>query len=222
MFKRLIFLTLILLLFFDAWLFVVYFKPSLLSLQPTQISQSEKKFVSPDPTYQIPSGKVKEIFPGNLNQFAPPIVAFTSTLSGKPIVDKKNETVQIPISTLTSKGKKISASIILGKNQPKVSVLYTKEGVSGIDPIWFYELTSKLIPLLKEGDPIIVKIHSQRAPPSFFTDNRCDIDCKEYFQELNNNFNKNASFIKSLEGEIAPVDKLRIGPVVGLILYESP
>ena len=212
---KITYLILVLILLAGAALFYFYFLKD---------RSNPKEFRIEDQTYILSPGEVK-ILPGSYDYENGDLDPTEAILSGyiddDPIVNSETGETELEVNFKNKEGNEILVRVILGDDTNKILVTLASDGVVPIAREDKEMSVSEIRPLLKRGDPIIIRIYLDRVPDSLINSEGCSQLCLESLAPIRESFEVNNSLVQSIKTSQKPESTggLQARGVSGLVIF---
>ncbi len=211
--RRFLMLLLAVFILADIFLFSFYFINK--SRNPVSLSPT-KQFKSEDSRYKISPGKVN-ISQGNLDQLLLKEALLYGIINKPP--RKESSEWDLAVSFSTSSKKNFIADIVLTHKNDQILALLAKNGIIGKRQIWSVYNISDIIPYLKVGNPILIKLNIEEASDVFLNNAGCDLYCRSFYEVSNKFLNNNLALMDQVNGKNDVKNQLQVGPVNSIVIF---
>ena len=137
-----------------------------------------------------------------------------------PFVDYKEQLWKLEPTFIESNKNKVAVNLILGKNDDEILVLSAPSGQVSKTQTWNAKTVSEVNKFLKKGNPIGIRLYYQESIESYRQRENCDSVCQSRLEEKNKYYSNNRKLYETLKSGRNDLEKLDIGPVYSLIVYE--
>ena len=144
----------------------------------------------------------------------------TAVINSKPLFDDKQQVWKLEASFIESNKNKVAVNLILGKNDDEILVLSAPSGQVSKTQTWNAKTVSEVNKFLKKGNPIGIRLYYQESIESYRQRENCDSVCQSRLEEKNKYYSNNRKLYETLKSGNYNLEKLDIGPVSSLIVYE--
>ncbi|KKQ36779.1 MAG: hypothetical protein US53_C0037G0002 [Candidatus Woesebacteria bacterium GW2011_GWA1_37_7] len=144
----------------------------------------------------------------------------SAIINSKPLFDDKEQLWKLEASFVNSNKNKVAVNLILGKNDDEILVLSAPSGQVSRTQTWNAKTVAEINQFLKKGDPLGVRIFYQESVEAYKQRENCDSVCQSRLEEKNKYYSNNRKLYETLKSGRNDLEKLDIGPVYSLIVYE--
>jgi len=212
---KITYLILVFILLAGAALFYFYFLRN---------RSNPKEFEIEDQTYTLSPGEVK-ILHGSYDYENGDLDPTEAILSGyiddDPIINSETGETELEVNFKNKEGKEMLVRVILGDDTNKILATLAPDGVVPIAREDKEMSVSEIRPLLKRGDPIIIRIYLDRVPDSLINSEGCSQLCLESLAPIRESFEVNNSLVQSIQTsqKLESTGGLQARGVSGLVIF---
>ena len=161
-----------------------------------------KEFKIESQIYNLSQGEVK-ILPGSYDaengDLDPTEVILSGYIDDDQIVNSETGETELEVNFKNKEGNEIPVSVILGDDNNKILVTLAPGGTLPAKREDKEMVVSDIRPLLKKGDPIIIRIYLDRVPDSLINSEGCSQLCLESLAPIRESFEVNNSLVQSIQ-----------------------
>lgn len=134
-----------------------------------------------------------------------------------PSRDPETGAVSVGISFTSPAGTSVPATVVLGTEEEQILSFLVPGGAIGTE-VWQFRPVSDLVPQLKEGNPIVVRLFLDTPSPEEIGEG-CDTACRAFLDTVVSAFAENAQLANAVRAGTTPETPLVGRAVAGLMIY---